>query len=47
MSAYTLLLEQVVEMESSSLWRKRLGVTVMGRTLLVTSLESGAGGMSS
>ena len=30
-----------------SLWRQRLGVTVNLRTVLETSLESGAGGVSS
>ncbi len=47
MSAYAGLLKQMEEMVDLSLWRQRLGVTVSIRTVLETSLELSAGGVSS
>jgi len=47
MIAHTGLPKQMEEMVCLSLWRQRLGATVILRTVLETSLESGAGGVSS
>ncbi len=45
--AYAGLPKQMEEMVCLSLLRRRLGATVIVRTVLETSLESGAGGVSS
>ena len=47
MIAHAGLPKQMEEMVRLSLWRQRLGATVILRTVLETSLESGAGGVSS